>query len=118
MLKHILTPFTTASSIGVAIRYTSTIIGAIVTILGFLGWLTPEQVEQLTQAMPELATAIGALVMAGIPVYAIITKAFSDKAAAAARVIDVERASGNVVSVKDQIGRTLAIVPPKSSSLS
>lgn len=90
MLDKLLSPLTTASSIGVAIRYLTTIAGSIIAILGILGWLTPEQSEALTKQVPELLAAIGALAAAIIPLYAIWTKSSSDKAAAAAKAIDKE----------------------------
>lgn len=88
MLGKLLSPLTTASSIGVAIRYLTTIAGSIIAILGILGWLTPEQSEALTKQVPELLAAIGALVAAAIPLYAIWTKSSSDKAAEVAKEVD------------------------------
>lgn len=88
MLDKLLSPLTTASSIGVAIRYLTTIVGSIIAILGILGWLTPEQSEALTKQVPELLAAIGALAAAAIPLYAIWTKSSSDKAAEVAKEVD------------------------------
>jgi len=81
-------PLTTATSIGVAVRYLTSIVGAVVAILGALNWLTPQQVEALTQQVPVLVAAVAALVAAVVPAYAIITKSFSDKAAEVAKAVD------------------------------
>ena len=90
MLEKLLTPLTTASSVGVAIRYLTTIAGSVIAILGILGWLTPEQSDALTKQVPEVLAAMGALIAAAVPLYAIVTKSFSDKAAEAAKKIDKE----------------------------
>lgn len=90
MLEKLLSPLTTATSLGVAVRYLTTIVGSIITILGILQFLTPEQVDALTQEVPKLLAALSALVTAIIPIYAIWTKSSSDKAAAAAKKIDAE----------------------------
>lgn len=88
MLDKLLSPLTTATSVGVAIRYLTTIVGSIIAILGFVGWLTPEQSEALTKQVPELLAAVGALLAAAVPLYAIFTKSSSNKAAEAAKAID------------------------------
>lgn len=67
MLDKLLAPLTTATSVGVAIRYLTTIAGSVIAILGILGWLTPEQAEALTKQVPELLPALGAIVAALIP---------------------------------------------------
>lgn len=81
-------PLATASSIGVATRYVLTIASTIITILGILNWLTPEQVAALSKQVPELVGAFSALVVAALPLYAIITKSSSDKAAEIAKKVD------------------------------
>ena len=88
MLGKITSIFTTASSTGVALRYGSTIVGAILAILGVLGALSPEQVDELTRQMPILLSAIGGLVAAVVPIYATVTKSSSDKAAEIAKAVD------------------------------
>lgn len=90
MLGKLTGIFTTASRTGVALRYVSTIIGSILAILGILGALSPEQVDDLTRQMPVLISAIGGLVAAVAPIYAIVTKSSSDKAAEAAKQIDAQ----------------------------
>jgi hypothetical protein len=90
-------PLTTATSVGVAIRYAITIIGSVVTILSILGWLTPEQVKDLMQKVqdisiqvPALLTAVAGLITLATSIYAVITKSSSDKAAKAAKQIDLK----------------------------
>lgn len=90
-------PLTTATSLGVATRYAITIIGAIVTILGILGWLTAEQVKDVMQKvqdisaqLPALLAAVAGLVTLAAPIYAMLTKSSSDKAAKAAKQIDLK----------------------------
>lgn len=104
MLDKILSPLTTASSIGVAIRYLTTIVGSVIAILGILGWLTPDQAEALTKQVPELLAAIGALAAAIVPLYAIWTKSSSDKAAAAAKAIDKTVPADQTVLIKTPVG--------------
>lgn len=88
MLKTILSPLTTATSLGVAIRYLTTIASSVIAILAILDWLSPEQADALTKQVPELLGAVAALITAAIPIYAILTKSSSDKAAEAAKAID------------------------------
>lgn len=90
-------PLTTATSIGVAIRYVMTIVGSVLFILSTLGVVTPEQaaaiikdVEAISGRLPELLMAVSGLVAIGIPVYATITKSSSDKAAEVAKVVDAQ----------------------------
>lgn len=90
MFKSILSPLTTATSLGVAIRYLTTIASSIIAILAILGWLSAEQADALTKQVPELLGAVAALIAAAIPIYAIWTKSSSDKAAEAAKAIDKE----------------------------
>lgn len=113
MLGKLLSPFTTATSVGVGIRYLTTIATTMIAIVGILGWLTPEQVAALTQKVPELITAISAVVMAAIPLYAIITKSSSDKAAEAAKQIDAKLPPAEPVEIKTP-GNAPNIVVPAS----
>lgn len=99
MLGKLLAPLTTATSIGVAIRYLSTIAGSILAILGVLGWLTEDQVTALAQQVPEMLAAIGALIALIVPIYATLTKSSSDKAAAAAKQIDAKLPRGDDVVI-------------------
>lgn len=87
-LATLISPFTTSSQLGVIIRYATTIVGGVLTVLGILGWLTPEQSEEITRAIPGVLTAIAAVITALVPLYAIITKSSSDKAAEVAKEVD------------------------------
>ena len=116
MLDKLLSPLTTATSLGVAVRYVTTILGSIIAILGILGWLTPEQAEALTQQVPVLLAAIAALVSAVIPLYAIWTKSSSDKAAEAAKEIDKKVPASAPVVIQTPAGVPDIVVPPKPTS--
>lgn len=113
ILKTIMNPFTTATSLGVALRYISAIVGGVVTILGVLGALSPAQQEAITTAMPTLLTAFGAIVMAGVPLYAMFTKSSSNKAAEVAKQIDALVPPTAVVEVKTPVGVPDIRVGPK-----
>lgn len=104
-------PLTTATSVGVAIRYAITIAGTILAILGILGWLTPQQVDVLSTKVPELLGAIGALVAAIIPLYAALTKSSSDKAASAAKEIDKQIPANSDVVIQTPQGVPDIVVP-------
>jgi DNA integrity scanning protein DisA with diadenylate cyclase activity len=76
MLKTILSPLTTATSVGVFLRYLTTIISSVLTILSIIGWLTPEQVRDIgekvrliTAQLPELLTAISGLALIIVTTY-------------------------------------------------
>lgn len=111
MLKQILSPLTTATSVGVAIRYVVTIISSVIAILSILGWLTPEQVqeiarkvEQVSGQVPGLIAAVAGLIALLTPIYAIVTKSSSDKAASAAKEIDKQIPAGEDVVIKTPAG--------------
>ncbi|MCZ4501021.1 MAG: hypothetical protein JWQ74_3576 [Marmoricola sp.] len=119
MLKQILSPLTTATSVGVAIRYVVTIISSIIAILSILGWLTPEQVqeiarkvEQISGQVPGLIAAVAGLVALLTPIYAIMTKSSSDKAAEAAKQIDDRIPAGDTVHIPTPPGVPDIVVPP------
>ena len=112
--------FTTANSIGVVLRYLGTIIGALLAIAGILGVLTPEQIAEITQKvrdisaqLPELLTAIGALMAIVIPAYAAVTKASSDKAAEVAKEVDAKVPTESPVVIKTPPGVDDIVVLPK-----
>jgi hypothetical protein len=100
MLKNILSPLTTATSVGVAVRYIATIVTSIIAVLGILGWLTPAQAEALTKQIPELLAAVAAVVPIVITIYATLTKSSSDKAAEAAKEIDKKVPAESTVVIK------------------
>jgi len=111
-----LNPLTTATSIGVAIRYAATIVGTVITIGGVLNWLTPQQVDELSRQVPELFAALTALLTLLIPLYAIVTKSSSDKAAEAAKEIDKQIPPSQDVVIQTPVGQPDIVVPaaPKS----
>ncbi|UPT53424.1 hypothetical protein [Synechococcus phage Ssp-JY39] len=111
-MGKLLSIFTTATATGVSLRYLTTIVGSVLTIFGILGWLSPDQVEALRVAVPEFTAAIGALVAAGIPIYAAITKSSSDKAAAAAKQIDAKVPKNSQVVIKSPGSRSDIVVQP------
>ena len=80
--------FTTSTSVGVAIRYLSTIAGTALAVLGLLGWLSQEQIAEINAKLPSVFEALGAFIMAVVPLYAMVRQSFSDKAAEVARQID------------------------------
>ena len=103
----IFNPLTTATSLGVAIRYLITIAGSILAILGILGWLTPDQVQALSQKvqdisaqLPGLLAAVSGLVALIVPLYSMATKSSSDKAAEVAKEIDKKMPAESDVMIK------------------
>jgi len=112
MLSKLLTPLTTATSAGVAIRYLSTIVGSVLAILGVLGLLSPAQVDALTTQVPELLAAVGALIAVLVPLYATLTKSSSDKAAEAAKQIDAKVPKEAQVIIKTSGGKPDIVVQP------
>jgi hypothetical protein len=111
-------PLTTATSVGVAIRYAITIIGAMLTILSIIGWLTPEQLKDLMQKvqdisvqLPGLLTAVAGLITLCAPIYAMLTKSSSDKAAKAAKAIDLKIPLAQDVVIQTPVGQPDIVVP-------
>lgn len=111
-MKKLLSIFTTATATGVTIRYLTTIIGSAITIFGILGWLSEEQVEALREAVPTFVAAIAALLAAGVPIYAALTKSSSDKAAVAAKQIDAKVPKESDVEIKSPGMRGDIVVRP------
>jgi hypothetical protein len=110
-------PLTTAPSVGVAIRYAITIIGAMLT-LSIIGCLTPEQVKDLMQKvqdisvqLPGLLTAVAGLITLCAPIYAMLTKSSSDKAAKAAKAIDPKIPPAQDVVIQMPVGQPDIVVP-------
>lgn len=117
MLQKIFKPFVTATVTGVSTRYATVIISTLLTFAGLLGWLTAEQIAALKESVPTLVTAVAALVAAGIPVYAAITKSSSDKAAEAAKQIDQKLPKDEpvVIQTPDPHKPNIFVPPPDSS---
>lgn len=112
-------PLTTATSVGVALRYAITIAGAMATILSIIGLLTPEQATALTRTvqdvskeLPGLIAAIAGLMTVCAPLYAIVTKSHSDKAAEAAKQIDAKIPADDQVFIPTPSGQADIIVAP------
>lgn len=113
MFSKLFNPLTTATSVGVAIRYLTTIVGSVLAILGVMGWLSPEQSAELERLVPELLGALGALAALAVSVYAVITKSSSDKAAEAAKQIDAKVPKHDPVVIKTPGDGPNIVVPPK-----
>jgi len=114
MLSKLLTPFTTAAPVGVAMRDFITGIGAILAMLGVLGFLTDDQVAELTRQAPAVLTAIGTLIYGAMTIYRSLTKSSSDKAAEAAKQIDAKVPKEAQVVIKTPGGRPDIVVQPDS----
>lgn len=119
-LKTLVSPVTTATSAGVAFRYLATIISSLLTIVSLIGWLTPDQVEEIgdkvrliTAELPELFTAVMALIPIVITIYATLTKSSSNKAAAVAKAIDKAIPAAETVFVKTPAGTPDIVVHGK-----
>lgn len=102
--------FATATATGVAVRYISAMLGMVVAVVGLLGWIPPEQVEELRAMVPDAATAVGALLSVVVTVYAVTTKSSSDKAAVVAKTVDSEVPKSAPVIVTTPDGRTSVTV--------
>lgn len=116
MLEKLFKPFTTSSATGVTVRDITAYIGAIIAVLGILGWLSPEQIDALkaqvdTLTDPKILTAIGLLLSSVVSVYRIFFKSSSDKAAGAAKAIDKEVAPDATVVIKTPDGQPDIVVP-------
>lgn len=88
ILSTIFKPLTTATPAGVATRDLVVIVGSIIAVLGALGFLTPDQVAELTRQAPVLLTAIGTIMVAGMSLYRALFKSSSNKAAEVAKQVD------------------------------
>lgn len=122
MFEKLTNPLTTASSLGVALRYIGTIVSSIVAILAIMGWLTPDQVAEITRKVeaisgqvPGLVAAVSGLIAMLIPLYAILTKSSSDKAAEAAKQIDKQIPPSAPVEIVTPGAAPNIVVPPKTS---
>jgi hypothetical protein len=118
MLEKLLSPFTTATSAGVTIRYIITIITSMLAILGTLGLLTPEQVEdvlrkvqEISGQLPALLAAVSGLIAVFVPIYAAMTKSSSDKAAKVAKEVDEQIPASAPVTIKTPEGVPDIVVP-------
>jgi hypothetical protein len=80
--------FTTAQPVGVATRDIITGLGAILAMLGVLGFLSEQQVQELTRQAPAVLTALGPVIYGGMTIYRTLFKSSSDVAAEVARQVD------------------------------
>jgi len=122
MLGKLLSPFTTAAPVGVALRDVVVALGALITLLGILGVLTPEQVKELQRIVedvsgqwPALMTAFGFLLGAGMSIYRIVFKSSSDKAAEAGKQIDAKLAPEAKVEIVTPGSGPNIVVPGKKT---
>ncbi len=115
MLKLLLKPFVTSAASGVSTRYLTVIVSTALTVLGLLGWLDDSQVDALKDAVPELLAAVTALIAAGVPIYAAITKSSSDRAAEAAKQIDAKIPKAEPVVIKGASKAPSIVVQPDRS---
>lgn len=95
MLSKLLTPFTTATAGGVVFRDLFIAVGAIISLLGIVGALTPQQAAELRQTVdeisgqwPQIVAAFGVIMAAGMSAYRAIAKSMSNRAAEVAKVTD------------------------------
>ena len=100
MLSKLMKPFTTATVAGSSTRYIIVIVSTVLTILGAFNLLTPEQIKELTEKVPEAVGAITAAIGMLTALYGILTKSNSDKAQMAAKLIDKEIPKSEPVVIK------------------
>ncbi|HTV67503.1 MAG TPA: hypothetical protein VMF90_03105 [Rhizobiaceae bacterium] len=112
MLEKLLSPLTTAKASGVVLRDAIVVVGSIIAILGMLGFLSPEQVEELTRQAPALLTALGTAIVAGMSIYRAVFKSSSDKAAVAAKEIDTKLPVNASVKIETPAGQPDIVVTP------
>lgn len=117
MLKKLLTtlanPITSPTTWGVFTRYATAVIGAVLTVVGILGWLDAAQIATIKQHVPDLLAALGSVMTAAVMIYATITKSSSEKAAEAAKQIDAKLAPSEPVKIETPAGQADIIVPAK-----
>ena len=106
-------PLTTTTTIGVVTRYAISIGGAVIAALVLVGWVDQETADKLTETLPELIGAIGAVAALAVPIYAAITKSNSDRASDVANAVDAEVSPQETVVVQTPAGQPDIIVPPK-----
>ncbi len=111
--KNITNPLTTATAVGATTRYAISIISGMVTILGVLGLLDAQQQAEVAKAVPELVTGIAGIITVLLPLYGILTKSNSDKAQAAAKLIDAELPKSSPVVIQTPSGKPDIVVPAK-----
>lgn len=118
MLEKLLKPFTTAGASGTVFRDVVIAIGAVLTILGTLGWLSQDQVDAIMKqinviADPKVLASLGLLLGIGMSWYRAVFRSTSDKAAEAARKIDAQLPASDTVVIKTPSGQPDIVVHPK-----
>lgn len=106
-------PFTSPNSVGVLTRYLSVIITTVISVLGLMNWMTPEQVQEIKGMIPAFLEAFTAVVALGIPIYAAITKAMSERGLEVAKETDAKVPPDMPVIVKTPTGVADIKVPAK-----
>lgn len=116
MFEKILSPITTATSVGVLTRYAVSMVSAVLAILSSLHYLTEEQAAALTEHGSTLVTAIFGLVAIVLPIYAARTKSSSDRASEVAKKIDKVLPPSVAATVKTPDGIPDIPVPPEAKT--
>lgn len=105
MFTKLIEPFTTSKPIGVAVRDVAVSLGVILAMLGTLGMLTPDQVEEIkgylaTVTDPAVLAAFGVLLGTGTSIYRTLTKSHTDKAAKVAKEVDAKIPKADDVTIQ------------------
>lgn len=120
MLSTLLKPFTTPTAAGTVFRDLFLAAGAVITILGILGILTPEQVaslraaiEQISGQWPAIVAAVGVLMAAGMSLYRAVFKSQTKQEAEVIAAIREELPPQATVEIKTPGSAPNIVVPPK-----
>lgn len=118
MLAALLKPFTTPTAAGTTFRDIFLIVGAVITILGTVGVLSPEQVEALKDAVetisgnwPALTIAVGIIMTAGMSIYRSLFRSQTVQEAKVVEEIRSELEPGAPVEIVTPGSKPNIIVP-------
>lgn len=111
VLEKALSPLTTASTVGVATRYLTVMVGAGLAVAGALGYLSEDQQAVISSNADAFISAASALVASAVTIYAIATKSRSDKADSVAKQIDEKIAPSTTVRIETPPGQPDIVVP-------
>lgn len=107
MLGNLLKPFTTATAGGTVFRDVFIMISTMLGLLGMVGVLSPEQVEELKKIVedlsgqwPAIMLALGTIGAAGMSIYRALFKSSSNKAAEVAKEVDAKIPPAETVVIK------------------
>lgn len=106
-------PFTSPTSVGVFTRYFTVIVTTVLTVMGVMNWLTQEQIDTILGMMPSFVEALSGFITLGITVYAVVTKARSEKADAVAKEVDEKIPVADPVVIQTPKGQPDIVVPAK-----